>query len=55
MNNYPMGVNGSSDYFNQPDPPECPHCYTELEADWRFCPWCGERIDWSEVYGDDIE
>ena len=20
--NYPMGVNGSNDYFNQPDPPD---------------------------------
>lgn len=55
MDNYPMGVNGSSDYFNQPDPPECVHCGVRLEYDWTFCPNCGERIDWSEVYGDDVE
>lgn len=44
MDNYPMGVNGSSDYFNRPDPPECPSCCARLEEDWRYCPWCGTRL-----------
>lgn len=49
--NYPMGVNGSHPYFNQPDPPQCPSCAADLDPDWRFCPWCGERIPWDE-YGE---
>ena len=34
--------------WNQPDPPECLNvrCCAELSTDWRFCPYCGERIDW---------
>ena len=47
--NYPMGVNGSHDYFNQPDTPECPKCYADISLDWDYCPYCGERIDWEEV------
>lgn len=53
MNNYPMGVDGSHPYFNQPDPPECLNCGFELEEDWRFCPHCGERIDWKEINGEE--
>lgn len=49
-NNYPMGVNGSSTYFSQDDPPEClnKHCMATLETDWEFCPYCGWHINWDE-------
>ena len=49
--NYPMGVDGSHDYFNQPDPPECPHCCCELMEEWHYCPMCGKPLDWDEIYG----
>ena len=51
MDNYPMGVNGSHWYFNQPDPPECPHCCTELMEEWHYCPMCGKPLYWDEIYG----
>ena len=51
--NYPMGVNGSHDYFNQPDTPECPKCYADISLDWEYCPYCGERIDWAEINGEE--
>ena len=41
--NMPMGCSGSDPYFNQPDPPECPKCYVELDEDWRYCPYCGSE------------
>lgn len=47
--NYPMGVNGSHDYFNWPDPPECLNCTATLELEWEFCPYCGAHIDWDEL------
>ena len=48
ITNYPDGVDGSHDYFNEPDPPECPNrdCMTTLEPEWEFCPGCGWHIDW---------
>ena len=42
--NYPMGVNGSSDYFNKPEI-YCPICEWDVEPSWEFCPWCGAYID----------
>ena len=51
MDNYPMGVNGSSDYFNQPDPPECVHCGVRLEYDWTFCPNCGDPFGDEDIVG----
>lgn len=49
--NYPMGVNGSHPYFNQPDPPDAPYCQNKecmepLERHWEFCPYCAWHIDW---------
>ena len=41
MGNYPDGVSGSSDYFNPPEPPECPKCFAVLEPEWEYCPSCG--------------
>ena len=32
--NYPMGVNGSHDHFNQPDPPSEPYCPND-ECHWK--------------------
>lgn len=48
ITNYPDGVDGSSDYFNEPNPPECPNrdCMCQLELDWEYCPGCGWHIDW---------
>lgn len=45
--NYPMGVDGSHPYFNQPDPPICdnPKCYADLDWEWRYCPWCGKKVE----------
>ena len=53
--NYPMGVDGSHPYFNQPDPPECMNekCCASLETDWEFCPFCGMHIDWDAYEEDD--
>jgi predicted amidophosphoribosyltransferase len=51
--NYPMGVNGSHPYFNQPDAPECPKCVADIEPDWEFCPYCGTHIDWAEIRGEE--
>lgn len=43
--NYPMGVNGSHDYFNWSEP-RCPSCDADLDHDdYRYCPWCGVNID----------
>lgn len=50
--NYPLGVNGSCDYFNEPDPPECRDCGATLETDWEYCPYCGEKIDWEAMCRD---
>ena len=48
--NYPDGVSGGDDYFNEPDPPECMNrkCCATLEPDWEFCPFCGWHIDWDD-------
>ena len=32
---------------------DCPHCgdtwfYTTDSEDWKFCPNCGQRLDWSD-------
>lgn len=24
----------------------CPCCKGQVEEGWRFCPWCGQAIDW---------
>ena len=53
--NYPLGVDGTHDYFNEPDPPECPRCYTTLEADWNYCPSCGESIDWEQLMNGGVD
>lgn len=46
MDNYPMGVDGSHPYFNQDyDPPRCKRCGMELDEEWSFCPWCGEKVE----------
>lgn len=42
--NYPCGVDGSSDYFNQPEI-ICPGCEVDMEPAWEFCPWCGTHLD----------
>ena len=52
--NYPAGVDGTHDYFNEPDPPECQRCYTTLEEDWRYCPSCGKLINWDELKSGDV-
>lgn len=42
--NYPMGVNGSHDYFNWTEP-KCPACGADLDhEEWAYCPWCGVDI-----------
>lgn len=46
---YGRGAHGGMDHFNWPDPPECLKCYAELEPDWKYCPFCGEEIDWDGV------
>ena len=47
LTNYPDGVDGTHDYFNDPDPPECPNsdCMATLDPDWEWCPYCGTHID----------
>lgn len=52
MDNYPMGVNGSDDYFNQPDPPTCDDCGADIEPQWSYCPYCGEEIEERGFYDD---
>ena len=34
--------------WNAPNDPEClnTRCCATLDADWNYCPYCGERIDW---------
>lgn len=27
----------------------CPCCELELEEEWKYCPNCGQKIDWSEI------
>lgn len=51
MSNYPDTTYAGDPRapWNEPNPPECPKCYATLDYDWRFCPYCGERIDWDEV------
>ena len=34
---------------------DCPHCgdtwfYTTDSEDWKFCPNCDQRLDWSDKY-----
>lgn len=41
--NYPMGVNGSHDYFNQPDRPEWPECGELPDRGEWLCPTCEWR------------
>lgn len=45
--NYPPGTWGGDPFapWNAPDPPECPECYAEAEPDWKFCPYCGTRLE----------
>ena len=42
--NLPDGVTGGEDYFNPPDPPECPECYADLDWEWLYCPFCGKKL-----------
>ena len=42
--NLPDGVTGGEDYFNPPDPPECPECYADLDWEWLYCPLCGKKL-----------
>ena len=46
--NYPDGTWSGDPKapWNAPNPPECTECFTEVEEDWQYCPYCGERIDW---------
>lgn len=49
FSNYPLGVDGSHPYFDEPtDPPECRKCRRDVDPDWAYCPWCGEpaREEW---------
>ena len=50
--NYPLGVSGSSDYFNKPDYPTCPECEEPMEYDRYgalFCANCRSREGNQEV------
>ncbi len=29
----------------------CPCCKGQVEESWRFCPWCGQALNWG--YDDD--
>ena len=51
MTNYPDTTwNGDPRApWNQPDPPECPECYAQLDPDWKCCPYCETHIDWEAV------
>ena len=43
-------ITDSATYFDGPvHAPECPECGGTVDAEWTFCPWCGERIDWERV------
>jgi len=42
---YPMGVNGSSDYFNQPDDPTWPECKDVPDRREYLCPSCESRYE----------
>lgn len=26
----------------------CPCCKGQVEEDWRFCPWCGQALNWGD-------
>lgn len=43
MDNYPMGVNGSHRYFDQPDWPEWPECGELPDRGEWLCPRCEWR------------
>ena len=52
--NYPDGINGGEDYFNPPDlMAECGECYSDVDLDWLFCPWCGAKLHPEEWIGDE--
>lgn len=27
---------------------KCPYCKEEVEEGWRFCPWCGQALNWGD-------
>lgn len=33
----------------------CGYCDHWLDAEWDYCPDCGQRIDWSEVSDENVE
>ena len=35
--------------WNMPDDQQCQNCGADIDTEWRFCPHCGERIDWAEI------
>lgn len=55
MDNYKPGTHAYDPHapWNEPDAPECLNveCCATLDAEWTFCPYCGERIDWWTVWG----
>lgn len=52
--NYPMGVDGTHPYFNQPDQQSDPYCPNDECMEpltqwwWNYCPNCGHEIDWGK-------
>lgn len=28
----------------------CPNCYSEIKKEYRFCPTCGQRLLWADIY-----
>ena len=51
--NYPDGVDGASSNFNPPAEAECPECYSGIDWEWLYCPWCGTRLNPGEWDGDE--
>ena len=28
----------------------CPNCYSKIKKEYRFCPTCGQRLLWADIY-----
>ena len=51
MDNFPPTTYGGDPRapWNAPDDPQCLNCGADIDAEWRYCPYCGEVIDWVEI------